>query len=334
MTTSEKQTPAENPSPLEELRSELGNYVGARARHAVGSAAQALSGIGDGKKAGKKAGKTAGKLGGGGLSGLAKNLPGIGGGSMKDLATGMVKDKVKETGSKAVGGIKEALGGGGGGGGGGTKVTLVVETLDIGLPRRTVYDYWSEYEAFPEFAKGVTDVSYGDDETESDWKFKIAFSNRSTNANIVEQIPDERIVWDSDGEKGTTHGAVSFHEITPDLTRVVAVIEYRPVGFFEKTGNLWRAQGRRIRLDLKRFQQHVTLAEEPPEGWRGEIRDGEVVRTHEEALDEEEDGEDAEDAEDEEDGEDVEEDDLDDEDDEDHRDDLDDEEEDDDEDEG
>ncbi|MFF1965047.1 polyketide cyclase, partial [Streptomyces sp. NPDC058232] len=76
---------------------------------------------------------------------------------------------------------------------------------------------------------------------------------------------------------------------------------------FEKTGNLWRAQGRRLRLDLKHFQRHVTLTDEEPDGWRGEIRDGEVVRSHEEALeDEEAEGYESEDDEDE--GEDDEED--------------------------
>ncbi len=88
---------------------------------------------------------------------------------------------------------------------------------------------------------------------------------------------------------------VTFHELAPRLTRVVVVVEYYPAGFFEKTGNLWRAQGRRLRLDLKHFARHVTLRgeDEELEGWRGEIRDGEVVRSHEEALEEEhEDGED------------------------------------------
>lgn len=48
---------------------------------------------------------------------------------------------------------------------------------------------------------------------------------------------------------------------------------------------MWRAQGRRLRLDLKHFGRHVTLAgDEEVEGWRGEIRDGEVVRSHEEGL--------------------------------------------------
>ncbi|MGW1798356.1 SRPBCC family protein, partial [Streptomyces sp. NPDC001984] len=122
----------------------------------------------------------------------------------------------------------------------------------------------------------------------SDWKVKVGPSTRGWKATTQEQVPDERIVWTSEGAKGTTRGCVSFHELTSTLTRIVLVVEYYPSGFFEKTGNIWRAQGRRLRLDFKHFQRYVTLTDEEPEGWRGEIRDGEVVRTHEEAIEEEE----------------------------------------------
>ncbi|MFE0078987.1 SRPBCC family protein, partial [[Kitasatospora] papulosa] len=116
----------------------------------------------------------------------------------------------------------------------------------------------------------------------------IGPSSRGFKATVQEQVPDDRIVWTSEGAKGSTRGCVSFHELAPSLTRIVLVIEYYPSGFFEKTGNLWRVQGRRMRLDFKLFQRFVTLTDEEPEGWRGEIRDGEVVVTHEEAMEKEE----------------------------------------------
>jgi hypothetical protein len=84
---------------------------------------------------------------------------------------------------------------------------------------------------------------------------------------------------------------VSFTALGPNLTRVLLVLEYWPKGLFERTGNLWRAQGRRARLEFKHFRRHamtnVLLRQEEIEGWRGEIRDSEVVKTHEEALEEE-----------------------------------------------
>jgi hypothetical protein len=127
------------------------------------------------------------------------------------------------------------------------------------------------------------------DEITSDWNLKVGPSSRSWKATVQEQIADDRIVWTSEGAKGSTRGAVTFHELAPRLTRIVVVVEYYPAGFFEKTGNLWRAQGRRLRLDLKHFARHVTLhGDEELEGWRGEIREGEVVRSHEEAMEDEE----------------------------------------------
>jgi hypothetical protein len=60
---------------------------------------------------------------------------------------------------------------------------------------------------------------------------------------------------------------------------------------FERTGNLWRAQGRRARLELKHFRRHMmtqgVLHPDDIEGWRGTIHDGEVVESHEDALERE-----------------------------------------------
>ncbi|MEU5282665.1 SRPBCC family protein [Streptomyces sp. CA-278952] len=212
-----------------------------------------------------------------------------------------VSEKAKGAKDAVVDKAKSAFGGGGGGKGnrkaGGGKFMNIIEVIDVGVPLRTAYDAWTQYEEFSGFMKGVQSVSKGEDE-ESDWKVKVGPSTRSFKATVQEQVPDDRIVWTSEGAKGSTRGAISFHELAPNLTRIVLVLEYYPSGFFEKTGNLWRAQGRRVRLDFKHFQRYVTLTEEEPEGWRGEIRDGEVVVSHEEAVEREE-AEEAEDGEDE-----------------------------------
>jgi uncharacterized membrane protein len=199
----------------------------------------------------------------------------LGGSRIKDKVTGAVKN----------------LGGGGKGkkgkGRSGNKPTVIIEHIDVGVPLRTAYDQWTKYQDFSTFAKGVKSASR-DDDTHSDWQAKIWWSNRSWKAKTTEQLPDDRIAWTSEGAKGTTKGVVSFHRLTDNLTRVLLVIEYYPSGFFEKTGNIWRAQGRRARLDLKNFVRFITIKGEAEDGWRGEIRDGEVVRSHEDALAEEE----------------------------------------------
>ncbi|MET7290696.1 SRPBCC family protein [Streptomyces griseoloalbus] len=169
----------------------------------------------------------------------------------------------------------------------GKKPTVIIEHIDVGVPLRTAYDQWTQYQTFSTFAKGVKNADKSDDTT-SDWQLKVLWSNRSWKAKTTEQIPDDRIAWSSEGAKGTTKGVVSFHRLADNLTRVLLVIEYYPTGLFEKTGNIWRAQGRRARLDLKNYARFITLKGEAEDSWRGEIRDGEVVRSHEDALAEEE----------------------------------------------
>jgi hypothetical protein len=138
--------------------------------------------------------------------------------------------------------------------------------------------------------KKVENVDQSSDEKVT-WHAKVFWSKRSWETTIVEQIPDSHILWISSGQKGRADGIVTFSELAPNLTRIVLIMEYYPQGLFEKTGNLWRAVGRRARLEFKHFCRFVMMDSlvnrDEIEGWRGEIRDSEVVKTHEEALEEE-----------------------------------------------
>jgi hypothetical protein len=186
--------------------------------------------------------------------------------------------------------IAGAFGGGGGGGAKKLKMTNIVESLDIGLPLRTTYNLWTQFEDFPSFMKKVETVEQASDE-KTNWTAKVFVSRRTWQATIVEQVPDSHIVWRSTGAKGHVDGGVSFTELGPNLTRVLLVMEYWPKGLFERTGNLWRAQGRRTRLEFKHFRRHAMteaiLHPDDIEGWRGEIRNSQVVKTHDEALEDE-----------------------------------------------
>jgi len=208
-----------------------------------------------------------------------------GGGSGGGVLSGL-KDKVT-----GLFGAGESGGGGGRSGSGKRlKVTNIVEEQDIGLPLRTCYDLWTQLGDFPSFMKKLESVEQESDE-KTHWKAQVFLSHREWEATTLEQVPDSHIVWRSKGAKGHVDGAVTFTELGPNLTRVLLVLEYWPQGLFERTGNIWRAQGRRARLEFKHFRRHAMasalLHPEEIEGWRGEIRDGEVVKTHEEALEEE-----------------------------------------------
>ena len=173
-----------------------------------------------------------------------------------------------------------------------TKSTNIIETIDVGVPIDVAYNQWTQFGDFSGFMKKVENVEHDQDEAKVTFKAQIFWSHRTWEATIIEQVPDERIVWRSKGEKGHVDGAVTFHELGSDLTRILVVLEYYPQGLFEKTGNIWEAQGRRARAELRHFRRHVMtrsiLDEDEVEGWRGEIHDGEVVRDHEEVVEEEE----------------------------------------------
>ncbi|MBD2891507.1 SRPBCC family protein [Actinomadura nitritigenes] len=233
---------------------------------------------------------------------MAERLADSGGGAGAKMAASGVESlqegksplkaglKAGMTGAKET--AKNAVGGGDGKGGGEdeAKVINIVEKFDVGLPRRVAYDQWTQFAEFPSMTSKVEKVEQESDE-KLNWRAKIFLSHRDWESTIVEQVPDERILWKSEGPKGYVDGAVTFHELSPDLTRILLVAEYHPDGFLEKTANLWRAQGRRLRLDFKHIERHMMtrtmLQRDDVEGWRGEIRDGEVVKTHEDALKEE-----------------------------------------------
>jgi len=255
--------------------------------------------------AGRKLGETTGKLNDiaeGNSPGFAKLA--LDGGRKIAEGKGPLRSALELGASRAkdsVTGVFKNLGGGGKGKGkgkrgAGGKPTVIMEHIDVGVPLRTAYDQWTQYQDFSTFAKGVKSANRADD-TQSDWQLKVFLSSRSWKATTTEQVPDDRISWSSEGAKGTTKGVVSFHRLGDNLTRVLLVIEYYPSGFFEKTGNIWRAQGRRARLDLKHFVRFITFKGEAEDGWRGEIRDGEVVKEHDDAVAEEEEAAQAEEAE-------------------------------------
>jgi hypothetical protein len=153
----------------------------------------------------------------------------------------------------------------------------IMEDITVGVPVDVAYNQWTQFQEFASFMKGVDSVDQTDEVT-TNWKVKVFKSRRTWKGTVQEQIPDRRIAWSTDGPKGTTKGVVTFHPLADDLTQILLVMEYYPSGLFEKTGNLWRAPGRRARLDLKNFRRFIMMRGEETGSWRGEIRDGEVVR--------------------------------------------------------
>jgi len=270
--------------PMDRLKDELKNGFSTLGERAIQSAGDRITDL-SGRL--NEAADNGGLLKGGGVLGKAAEQGVENTVEGKSPVTGALKGGLTGVKDK----VKEKLGGGQGGKGKGSKkATNIVEEIDVGAPIDVTYNQWTQFQDWSGFMKKVDTIEQQADE-KVNFKAQVFWSHRRWESTILEQVPDEKIVWRSKGEKGHVDGAVTFHEITPNLTRVLVVLEYYPQGLFERTGNLWRAQGRRARLELKHFRRHVMtrvlLDTEEVEGWRGEIHDGEVTKTHEEALEEE-----------------------------------------------
>jgi uncharacterized membrane protein len=148
---------------------------------------------------------------------------------------------------------------------------IIQEQIDIAVPRRIVYDQWTQFEDMADRTRAVQNVDQEDDENTS-WQAKMLFSTRNFDAEIVQQVPDRRIVWESSGDVDH-RGVVSFHELAEDLTRVQVEMEYHPTGFVEKFGNLFLTVRHRVRKDLRLFRHHLELEAEATGAWRGQIGD-------------------------------------------------------------
>ncbi|MBU2666610.1 SRPBCC family protein [Actinoplanes bogorensis] len=149
-------------------------------------------------------------------------------------------------------------------------MSTVTEFVDVAVPVRTAYNQWTQFEEFPRFMEGVQEIRQLD-ATHTHWKTEIAGVKREFDAEITEQLPDERVAWKStEGEKQA--GVVTFHRLDDTTTRVTVQMDYDPQGFVENAGDKLGIVDRRVKGDLKRFKEFI---EErggiESGGWRGQV---------------------------------------------------------------
>jgi uncharacterized membrane protein len=146
----------------------------------------------------------------------------------------------------------------------------VTESVDVAVPVRTAYNQWTQFEEFPRFMEGVAEVRQLSD-TMTHWRTEIAGVKREFDAEITEQLPDERVAWTSvDGSKQA--GVVTFHRLDEGHTRVTAQMEFEPDGIVEQAGDKLGIVDRRVKGDLKRFKEFIENRGGAETGaWRGSV---------------------------------------------------------------
>ena len=148
-------------------------------------------------------------------------------------------------------------------------------SIDLSVPVEVAYNQWTQFEEFPKFMHRVERIEQKDD-THLVWHEKIWGVRRQWEAEIVEQRPNERIMWRStNGPRNV--GVVNFHQLhDPRLSRVHVNLDFEPNGIIEKTGRGWRAAIRAFDTDLQRFKAFVEMKDAATGEWRGRVKDGEV----------------------------------------------------------
>jgi uncharacterized membrane protein len=151
----------------------------------------------------------------------------------------------------------------------------IEQEIEVGVPVRTAYDQWTQFEEFPSFMEGIDQVKQLDD-TLLHWAATVAGRKAEWDAKIVDQQPDRRIVWESvDGRH--TRGMVTFEPVGPDRTRVRLAMSYAPEGPAEQAGSAVGLDALRVRGDLVRFRDLIESRKTASGAWRGTVEGGETT---------------------------------------------------------
>jgi hypothetical protein len=131
----------------------------------------------------------------------------------------------------------------------------ITHSIEVNAPLERVYDQWTQFEEFPRFMEAVDEVRQVG-LNQLFWKAKIAGKERQWEAEISEQIPNERIAWQS--VSGTpSRGAVTFAALDGFRTRVTLTMEYEPEGLLEKAGDALGIPFIEVQGDLNRFREFM-----------------------------------------------------------------------------
>lgn len=153
-------------------------------------------------------------------------------------------------------------------------MSRILESIDVDVPVRTAYDQWTQFEEFPRFMDGVESVRQLDD-THLEWTASIAGRQKHWRAEIVEQVPDQRIAWQAvDG--ATNAGVVTFHRLDDRKSRVTLQLDVEPDGAIESTGDALGFVQRRTTGDLERFKDFVEDRGVATGAWRGTVDQSDV----------------------------------------------------------
>lgn len=135
-------------------------------------------------------------------------------------------------------------------------VSTVQHNIVVELPIAAVYKQWVDFESYPEFLPAVRDVTTTG-EVYSRWTVAISKLSRQFLVEILEQLPEERLVWRTIEGDVWFSGDASFEAVDKQQTRVDVTVHWKPVSAVERTAAALGLAGRAVRGTLEAFKTYI-----------------------------------------------------------------------------
>ncbi|MDT0310367.1 SRPBCC family protein [Streptomyces sp. DSM 44917] len=146
----------------------------------------------------------------------------------------------------------------------------IEESVEVRVPVSVAYDQWTQFEQFPRFMEGVERIEQRTP-TLTHWVTKVDGVSREFDAEITEQIPDERVAWTTVNGNVRQAGVVTFHRLDEGVTKVMLQLRHEPQGVVETVGDLLGFVQHQVRSDLKNFKKFIEERGSATGAWRGQV---------------------------------------------------------------
>jgi uncharacterized membrane protein len=157
--------------------------------------------------------------------------------------------------------------------------SFIQQSIEVNVPVSVAYNQWTQFEEFPRFMPSIQSIEQRDPR-HLHWCITVAGDEREWDAEITEQIPDQRIAWRS--TRGVQHaGVLTFHHIAADRSRVSLQLEYEPTGFVENAAHYLGVIEHEVAQALDGFRSFIERRGAETGAWREELprRDARDRRT-------------------------------------------------------
>ena len=146
------------------------------------------------------------------------------------------------------------------------------------VPVREAYDQWTQFESFPQFMEGVESVRQLDD-THLHWVATVGgpapgVGRRDHRAGPG---PADHLALDHAGTR--TPAPSTFQRVGEERTRVTLTMGVEPSNPSSGSARRSASRRRQVKGDLERFKAFIESRGAATGAWRGEVSQGDVVRS-------------------------------------------------------